>query len=184
MLTIGFRARLLSRGQWRGEPILEEALAEILSRWAGEMVRRLRSLGCQPADVEDIVQETLLKALLDVEVIPPQVLRAWLFRVALNEFYSLCRSRARVQPVASVSLPSPGEGTAEERLVRGEETARVRATLDRMAPRASSLLLMRYGREMSSREIGAATGLKAGSVRVALHRARRLFSRMYGEEET
>ncbi len=153
----------------------------MLSRWAKEMVGRLLSLGCQRSDAEDVVQDTLLKALLYIEGIPPAAMRSWLFRVAINEFYSLCRRNARVSPMVLPPDSFDPRTTVEERLVREEELARVRSVLAGMPPRSRFLLEMRYTHGMSLVEIAAALGLKKSSVKVALHRARRLFSRLYGK---
>jgi len=46
--------------------------------------RYLVKIGCSHTDAEDIVQDTLLKAIIHLEAIESDKIASWLFKVALN----------------------------------------------------------------------------------------------------
>lgn len=53
--------------------------------------RYLVKIGCSYTDAEDIVQDTLLKAIIYLEVIKSDKIASWLFKVALDSYKDLCR---------------------------------------------------------------------------------------------
>ena len=62
--------------------------------------RCLRSLGCPPEDVEDIVQETFVKALLHIEDYRGEgSISAWLCRIARNLWYDQAARQKREVPL-------------------------------------------------------------------------------------
>jgi RNA polymerase sigma factor (sigma-70 family) len=54
--------------------------------------------------------------------------------------------------------------------VRGDDAGRVRDLIQRLPERDRELILLRYGAELNSTEIGAVLGMNAGAVRVRLMR--------------
>jgi RNA polymerase sigma factor (sigma-70 family) len=55
----------------------------------------LVKIGADSSDAEDIVQETVYKFFLNIESIDPKKASSWLFRVAVNQYYDICRRRKR-----------------------------------------------------------------------------------------
>lgn len=93
-----------------------------------------------------------------------------LFRIATNLAHDSHR-RARLRLAASLSGDEglPGEDAA----ARTERATEVRQALSRLKPRERELLWLAYAHGSSHREIADALGLKAGSVKLLLFRARR-----------
>jgi DNA-directed RNA polymerase specialized sigma24 family protein len=56
--------------------------------------RYLIKMGASREDAEDIIQETLYKALQNLELLIPGKVKAWLFKVSINCFYNICRNPA------------------------------------------------------------------------------------------
>jgi RNA polymerase sigma-70 factor (ECF subfamily) len=71
----------------------------------------------------------------------------------------------------------PAEALRHERLVH------LRAVVSSLKPEQQSLLALRYGAELESREIGEVLGKSAVAVRVALHRTVAELRRRYFDEE-
>ncbi|WP_245902415.1 sigma-70 family RNA polymerase sigma factor [Pararhodobacter marinus] len=58
-----------------------------------------RSLCKNPVEADDLVQETLLRAIENIHLYKPGTnLRAWLFTIMRNRFYSNCIKQAREKP--------------------------------------------------------------------------------------
>lgn len=138
-----------------------------------EHARGLRALAIRlvgPERAEDLVQDTYLKALEN----PPsreRPLGPWLVRVLVNGSYSLLRrGRSTASPDVvegeACSVPTP-ERIAEEL----DAAERLLEAVGRLAHPASTIVSMRYFREMDSGQIGEALGMPAPTVRWHLQRA-------------
>src|SRR3954471_20231261 len=81
-----------SKGLYRGSPAFEtDALASLDS-----LYRTALRLTHRPADAEDLVQETYLKAFRSAKQFPPGTnLRAWLFTILHNTARNRARDLAR-----------------------------------------------------------------------------------------
>ena len=146
---------------------LVELHGALLYRVAFSVVR-------SPAEAEDIVQETFLRAveqrgkLADLE--EP---RAWLVRVAWN--LALDRKR-RIVPLQmaeeiAAAMVSP-DLPADRRLTAAGELAYVLAATDKLPRLERAVLLLSAVEELSMTEIAVAIGRSESSVRSLLFRAR------------
>ena len=120
------------------------------------------------ADADDIVQEAFLR-LLRADVGPTEEeRRRYLYRIASNLVVDRWRSRKRREqeepPVEAVAGGLQASGTPDQDVARtfGELTSRERA-----------LLWLAYVEEDSHEEIAVSLGLRRGSIKVLLFRARR-----------
>ncbi len=132
----------------------------------------VRALGnATPAD--DIVQDAYLRLLRAApETEDPQQLRALLFRVATNLMADYWRQRrrenGRTDEQAVASAPGPD-------IPLRVDMARV---FEQLRPQQRQMMWLAYVEGADHREIASALGLKEGSVRVLLHRARRKLARL------
>jgi RNA polymerase sigma-70 factor (ECF subfamily) len=97
--------------------------------------------------------------------------RNYLFRIATN----LVRDGHRRRSTEPDIIPGPedGELPGDARLAaRTESRADVRSAMARLKPRERELLWLAYAQGSSHREIGEALGLKTGSIKPLLFRAR------------
>ena len=94
-----------------------EALRDLHDRYATVLWRYVVSLTRQPADADDIVQETLLRAWRTPKVLhdDPTKVRGWLFTVARNLVIDQARSARRRHEYA---VPEAAEAVAEDRIDR------------------------------------------------------------------
>lgn len=85
---------------------------ELIDRWGDEIYRFTRNLTGNPADSDDLYQETLLKAFQAYRKLPADANhRAWLYRIASNTFISDRRKHGRINPMSDAmeqTLPAPG----------------------------------------------------------------------------
>ena len=125
-----------------------------------------------PEAANDLLQETYYRLLRATTTFETEAHRRhYLFRIAAN----LLRDRRR-RPSREVSLPNPGEEGAalSENTLPGALVAHrdVSRALLALRPRDRDLLWFAYAQGMTHSEIAASLGVKTGSVRQLLFRAR------------
>lgn len=159
-------------------------LHDHLHRKCGEIKRYLIRLGAPAPDAEDVVQDTLYKALLYIEAIDESKFSAWMYKTAINRYYDLCRRRSRFSYPAEVpDYAAPEREEPEQLLLRQELRERIEHTLSAMKPQHRQLILLKYELELSYREIGELLGITPEAVKAALFRARQQFIKQYEGEE-
>jgi len=139
----------------------------------------------QREDAEDTMQEVLLKSL---PYLPrfnsPQALSVWLYKVAKNRCL-MSRRKSKFAPQQHLALDelmpdrreleslAGGNGESpESSALRGERAQWLRDAILRLPPHYRLVLVLRDMEELSDEEVAKVTGLRAGTVRVRLHRAR------------
>jgi len=152
------------------------AFEELVSRYGLRLFHFLRSRSGSDEDVEDLVQETFLKAYRNIGRYDPQRrFSTWLYTVA----FRLSVSRHRSQGTKPLSLdsegpehPSPGP---QEVLIRKEEAQKagnIWLLARALKPSEYEVLWLRYAEEMPMKEIARAMKRSLVGVRVLLHRSR------------
>lgn len=130
------------------------------------------------------MQEVLLRSLPYLPNFDsPKALVVWLYKVAKNRCI-LSRRRSKFVPKQELSLEElmPDEGelerlrdgriSPETLAMRSEQSKWVRAAIQKLPPQYRIVLVLRDMENLSDEEVAEITGIKAGTVRVRLHRAR------------
>jgi RNA polymerase sigma-70 factor, ECF subfamily len=135
-----------------------------------------------PADAEDLVQDTYLKAFRSEGQFQPGTnLRAWLFTILHNTFLNR-RRRAVREPVtvdpeeierATASL-TPSSPTPEQLLLRDTLDADLQAALDALPDSFRQAVWLRDVEEFSYAEIASMLGIPIGTVMSRISRGRRM----------
>ena len=144
------------------------------------------------ADAEDVVQDTLLRAL---SFAPDEISPAWLTTVALNLARDRLRRRKRERYVGPW-LPSPidesdtmepltpeGPGTESRYELLESVSFAFLLALEALTPLQRAVLLLRDVFDYSARETADAVGSTEGAVKVQLLRARRKMAAYDGRRE-
>ena len=139
----------------------------------------------QRQDAEDTMQEVLLKS---VPYLPKfdssKALMVWLYKVAKNRCL-MSRRKSKFATREDLSLEelmpdrqelqklsgSP-DGTPETSLLRRESAKRLREALQRLPAEYRLILVLHDMEELSDADVAEITGLRPGTIRVRLHRAR------------
>jgi RNA polymerase sigma-70 factor (ECF subfamily) len=141
-------------------------------------------------DAEDTMQDVLLKALPYLPKLQdPQALAVWLYKVARNRCW-MSRRRSKFAPRETVALDdlmpdaseleslTAGSQPSPEALVASHESAqRVREAVLSIPAPYRLVLVLHDMEDLDTPEVARVTGLKEGTVRVRLHRARLLLRR-------
>jgi RNA polymerase sigma-70 factor, ECF subfamily len=139
----------------------------------------------QRQDAEDTMQEVLLRS---VPTLPkfdsPKALMVWLYKVAKSRclmtrrkskfapkevlsLEELMPDRKELEKLSGTSKPSP-----ETSLMRRENAKRLRDAVQELPPEYRLILVLHDMEELSDDDIAEITGLRPGTIRVRLHRAR------------
>jgi RNA polymerase sigma-70 factor (ECF subfamily) len=138
-----------------------------------------------PQDAEDNMQDVLIKSLPYLRKIEsPQALAVWLYKVTRNRCW-MSRRRSSFAPDVTLSLeelmPDSDElaflaeqetASPEHQVVRKHEAERVQQAVLRIPPKYRLILVLHDMEELDTDEVARITGLRPGTVRVRLHRAR------------
>ena len=138
-----------------------------------EAIRRLYAyaayrLGHGP-DAEDIVSETIERALRYRDSFDPSSGSpiAWMIGIANRCIADTFRERSQRVAAEVDHIPGAQEDFSSELVARSD----VRAAVGRLDERDRELIALRYGADLSAREIGNVLSLRTNTVEVALHRA-------------
>ena len=169
---------LLKRGD---DEALEQALA-LLQNTVFSFSMRVCG---QRQDAEDTMQEVLVRS---VPYLPkfdsPRALVVWLYKVAKNRCL-MSRRKSKFASKEDISLEELmpdrqqlarlgglGSVNPETVAIRSEEAHRLREAIQKLPPQYRIVLVLRDMEGLTDDEVAEITGLRSGTVRVRLHRAR------------
>lgn len=131
-------------------------------------------------DVDEIVSATFMTAWDKFDEIPPGLEKAWLLGVArhhcLNRYRSRGRTAALTEAIGRI-IPPPTDPYDDG--PDPAEVARVRRALASLHPDEQELLTLAVWQDLAPAEIAVVLGVRQGTVRVRLHRARRRLGAEY-----
>ena len=165
-----------------------DLFADLIGPHLTPLLRIVRSrIGGHP-DVEDIVQQTALKALTHLEQFRFEAnFRTWLVEIGLNEARQWRRKCASSRFLA-LDLPTLTQlPVADERhspLVecqRNEATVRLRAALDRLPEKYRIVMHLRYLEYLSLSEVARRLGMTISAVKTRQVRAQQKMAKLLVE---
>ncbi len=165
-----------------------EAFRELVRRHARGVYALVWRLLGNAHDAEDVVQEAFLRAYRELNRFDAaRPFRAWLYTIAANAAKNALRTRSRRgESVLCEEMPSCPHAmeTARRAAMRGELRERLYAAMDTLPPRDAALVRLHYTEGFSINEAAGIVGVREGTAKVALHRARRrLRERLIEERE-
>jgi RNA polymerase sigma-70 factor (ECF subfamily) len=163
----------------------EKSLEEALELLQGTVFSFSMKVCGQREDAEDTMQEVLIKSLPHLPKFDsPRALVVWLYRVAKNRCL-MSRRRSKFAPNRDLSLDEfmpdrheldllakEGPLNPESLAIRSQQARRLREAVQRLPPQYRIILVLRDMEGLTDEEVGEITGLRSGTVRVRLHRAR------------
>src|SRR5579875_711237 len=149
-----------------------------------------------PADAEDLVQETFLKAYRSFDSFTEGTnLRAWLYRILTNTYINTYRAAKRRPEMADVEdvedlylyrRISPGDGgdsgrSAEDIALEGFTDDEVKAAIEALPEAFRIAVLLADVEGFSYKEIAEITEVPIGTVMSRIHRGRRALQKTLAE---
>lgn len=163
----------------------EELLGNIYRQRVMFIYKYLVKLGASSQDAEDIVHNTFLKAIEYMVHLEEDNISSWLFKVAINDYYDLCRKKKRSTQleleekhiVKEISKDNPEIG-----LMVKEDSYEISRVLNSMKESYKNLLLLKYEMDLSYRQIAMLLDTTESQVKTYLYRARNDFKKRWEEE--
>lgn len=137
----------------------------------------LRQVGCVVA-AEEIVQDAFVRAFLSLDSFQKKSnFYTWLYRIALNSCRTDFRRKQKMRPLESMGqdfdrLASDQQALPPESIERAEERSQVRAAMQRLDESYRTILVLREFEGFDYQAIADVLGIKVGTVRSRLSRAR------------
>jgi RNA polymerase sigma-70 factor, ECF subfamily len=150
----------------------EQAAAELVGRHARALARFLAASGAPDSDVDDLVQDTFIRAFRSVDRFRGQCqFRTWLLTIGSNVLKDFGRraSRRKVTPLDEGVRDSRGD--PHDHAVANEAEARVAAGVQKLPRMQREVFLLRAQQGYEYEEIAAALATTPGAARVHYHHA-------------
>ena len=142
-------------------------------------------MGASREDAEDIIQETLYRALQNIDSLTSEKLKAWLFKVSLNCFYNICRKRKPVVSIDIMETPDKlfYESCIDSEITKAEIRIQIQKVFNRLKDSQKSILLLKYYIGLSCRDISKLFDTDEDTIKTSLYRARKNFKKLWEDNQ-
>lgn len=180
-VAVDWSERGLIRRLRRGD---DAACRELIRRHHSSVYAYLRHLGADASKAADLTQETYLKAWQAIGRLRKiGSLRAWLLRIARNEFLQSVRTPG--PKIVGLDLVNERAGTGRpspEILLSEEQDRQLRHALSRLEAGYREILTLHYFQDLSLKQAAGVLGIPVGTAKSRLHRALEALRGVLGEE--
>lgn len=156
----------------------EEAFRGFYTRTSGMLWAYLARATNDPSAADDLLQEAYYRLLRATTTFESDDHRKnYLFRIATN----LIRDRFRRPRIDNAQLPEHGEGdipASGDLAQQTQQRSDLQRAMAQLSARERELVWLAYGQGSTHQEIAGALGLKTGSIKPLLFRARRKLARI------
>lgn len=157
---------LVRRAQQNDRQALEELFRINYPILLGALIR----ITGDPRSAEDIAQETVLRAIVNLERYEPRAkFSTWLITIALNTHKNRLRTARREILTEDVFETGSEEESAEEKALRNMAVDEAMSLLDALGPEKRQVFVLRHYYGFKYEEIADAVGCPIGTVRSRLH---------------
>jgi RNA polymerase sigma-70 factor, ECF subfamily len=148
------------------------AFAQLVERYWDRLYRWLFRLTRDRHTAEDLVQESFLKAFAGLTKFQAGTnFRAWLFRIAHNNYANQCRAYARRRETLPEDLPDSQHGPLDQ-IVSAETLQNLGRAIHRLPAEFRAALLLRVEEGLSFRQIAEVLDLTEETARWRVFKAR------------
>lgn len=162
----------------------EKELYEILVRRNNQKLYRIiRSYLKEEADIEDVMQDTYIKAYTKLYQFKlDATFSTWLIRIGINEslarlkekgkYYHLNDQSQNFKNNTILEIPDSKQLNPQEKMIRNEAKLVLENAIDSLDSKYRNVYIMKEVEEMSIKEISIALDITIVNVKVRLHRSK------------
>ncbi|MGN2371668.1 RNA polymerase sigma factor [Clostridium cagae] len=140
----------------------------------------LISIGASKEDAEDIMQETFIKTYENIDILIGGNLKAWMFKVSINKFYTLYK-KSRINLFLTDELSYTLKSDFEISDI--DNSIDINKVLSKMSESHKNLLILKYSMDLSYNNIGKLLNISEGSAKTLCYRARNVFKKIWESEK-
>lgn len=162
----------------------EKELYEILLRRHNQKLYRvIRSYISDTAEIEDIMQNTYLKAYEKLyQFKHNSTYSTWLIRIGINEALARLKIKSKVYNLQAqnfeknsiLELPDTTQLNPESKIIRNETKQLLENTIDSLDTKYKTVYILKEVEEMSIKEIANCLNISPSNTKVRLHRAKHM----------
>ena len=164
----------------------EKELYEILIRRNNQkLFRVLRSYIRDTAEVEDLMQNTYLKAYEKLfQFNHTSAFSTWLIRIGINEALARLKEKGKIYNIndgsqifesnSILEMPDKNQLNPENKIIRQEAKQLLENTIDSLDPKYRTVYMLKEVEEMSIKEISECLNISVSNVKVRHHRAKNM----------
>lgn len=130
--------------------------------------------------MEEIIQETFIKVYENIDILIDGNIKAWMFKVSVNKFYSLYRKSNVNQRFTDDLLFNIKSDFDISAIDNNMDIQRV---FTKMSEGQKNILILKYSIGLSYREIGKILDIDEGSSKTICYRARNKFRELWEGED-
>lgn len=144
----------------------KEAFCRIISQNKNQLYKIAKSIVFMECDVEDALQETILKAWLQIKNLQKnEFFKSWLIRILINECYGILRKRSKVINLSEA---------IELKVTDVDSNAKIDMSnaLKSLSDELRVVVVLFYFEDMPYKEIATILNIAEGTVKSRLSRAK------------
>lgn len=142
--------------------------------------KHLLSMGASKEDMEDIIQETFIKVYENIDILIDGNIKAWMFKVSINKFYSLYKKNKVNLYLTDDFLYNI---KSDFQISNIDTSLDIRSIFSQMNESQKNILILKYSTGLSYREIGNLLRIDEGSCKTLCYRARNKFKEIWEGEK-
>ncbi len=164
----------------------QSALNELMDRYHDSIYYLILKMVNNHEDSEDLTIEAFTKAFMNLDkYVPNYAFSTWLFRIASNNVIDFLRKK-RIDTISihqhkdedgneiMIGRISSKEDNPEEIFIKSQRAEILHEVLLGVNPKYAELIRLRYFKELSYDEIAKELNMPIGTVKVQLHRAKKM----------
>jgi len=162
-----------------------EALSLLFEQYSGRLFWVAYQMLRNHEDALDAVQDTFIKVINAIERFDTsRKFYTWVCQILINHCVDRMRTMQSRSSVSfeDVGTPPAQQETPEHLIARDETKRQVFSVMGRMPETYRTVLILREIEGLSCKEIGEMLGVTHATIRWRLHRARRMFRRVWEKE--
>jgi RNA polymerase sigma-70 factor (ECF subfamily) len=178
---------LVERAREGDRPAFDELVKRYRGRIAGHIKARLGGYLRSRVDVDDLLQEVLLRAFSSLSQFHwsgDQAFFRWLGTIARNVVHEVARREQRELILPSEDVLEAREISPRHALERGERFDRLEKAIERLTPEHREVILMARIRRLPIQEVAARMNRTPDAIAQLLRRALKKLKSEFGDTES
>lgn len=159
--------------------IIKNKVYDLVKNDLSLISKYLLSIGASKEDMEDIIQETFIKVYENIDILLDGNIKAWMFKVSVNKFYSLYKKGKLNKEITDDLIENIKSDFDMSTIENNIDIKRVFAKINESH---KNILILKYSMGLTYREIGNLLNIDEGSSKTICYRARKKFREVWKGE--